>query len=296
MIDDSSRTVFYSIGSVILEAEDYLPPSYDSFLVRRDHQRVSDLFIVHTDKLHPVSKFHKRAQPADLNVWEADSPEDNYRWIFEKRDGSCTIAVDADYKRAEYAVLEELSCFPDSEVKNIISPLFQVLTECKLLQKGYAALHAATVELNGIAYAFTGPSGIGKSSRAERWCELLSAEWISGDRIAIDPYKQLACGVPWDGKEQIYRNVNCPIGAILSVKRSGKTQLIEMTMPEKIKLLCEQCFLPMWDTELLSTALQSIKCLAERVPIYELACDITDESTYKSYEAIARQTAGSMER
>ena len=253
--------VFYSIGSLILEAEDYLPHSYDSFLVRRDHQRVSDLFIVHADKLYPVSKCHKRAAPADLNVWEADSPADNYRWTFEKRDGGCTIAVDADYKRAEYAVL-----------------------------------HAATVEVNGIAYAFTGPSGIGKSSRAERWCELLSAEWISGDRIAIDPYKQLACGVPWDGKEQIYRNVNCPIGAILYVKRSGKTQLIEMTMQEKIKLLCEQCFLPMWDTELLSTVLQSIRCLAERVPVYELACDITDESTYKSYEAIARQTVGSMER
>ena len=179
---------------------------------------------------------------------------------------------------------------------DIISPLFQVLSECKLLQNGFVALHGAAVELNGIAYAFTGPSGIGKSSRAERWCKLLSAEWISGDRVAIDSYKQLAYGVPWDGKEQIHRNVNYPIGAILKVKRAEKTQLIEMTMQEKIKLLCEQCFLPMWDTELLSTALQSIRCLAERVPMYELACDISDESTYKSYEAIARQTVGNMER
>ena len=288
--------VFYSIGSLILEAEDYLPHSYDSFLVRRDHQRVSDLFITQSDKLHSVSKFHKRAELADLSVWEADSPADRYRWVFARRDGGCTIAVDADYKRAEYAVLEGLSCFPDSEVMNIISPLFQMLSECKLLQKGYVALHAAAVELNGIAYAFTGPSGIGKSSRAERWCKLLSAEWISGDRVAIGSYKQLAYGVPWDGKEQIHRNVNYPIGAILKVKRAGETQLIEMTMQEKIRLLCEQCFLPMWDTELLTTALQSIRRLAERVPIYELACDITDESTYKSYETIARQIVGNMER
>lgn len=288
--------VFYSIGSVMLEAEDSLPHSYDPFLVRHDHQRVPDLYIAHADKLHPVSKFHKRAEPAGLNVWEADSPADIYRWAFEKRDGGCSIAVDADYRRAEYAVLEALSSFPDSEVRNIISPLFQMLAECKLLQKGYVALHAAAVELNGIAYAFTGPSGIGKSSRAERWCRLLSAEWISGDRPAIDPYKQSAYGVPWDGKEQIHRNVNYPIGAILKVKRSEETQLIEMTMQEKIKLLCEQCFLPMWDTELLSTALQSIRCLAERVPIYELACDITDESTYRSYEEIVRQTVGNRER
>lgn len=288
--------VFYSIGSLMLEAEEHLPHSYDSFLIRRDHQRVPDLFIEHADKLHSVSKFHKRAEPPGLNVWEADSPADSCRWIFEKRDGGCSIAVDADYRRAEYAVLEELYSFPDSEVMNIISPLFQTLSECKLLQKGYVALHAAAVELNGTAYAFTGPSGIGKSSRAERWCRLLSAEWISGDRTAIDPYKQLAHGVPWDGKEQIHRNVNYPIGAILKVKRAGETQLIEMTMQEKIKLLCEQCFLPMWDTELLTTALQSIRCLAERVPIYELACDITDESTYRSYEAIARQTVGDIER
>ena len=288
--------VFYSIGSVMLATEEDMPHSYDSFFVRQDHQRVPDLSIVHADKLHSVSKFHKRAESTGLNVWEADSPADIYRWIFEKRDGGCSIAVDVDYKRAEYAVLEKLSCLPDSEVMDIISPLFQVLSECKLLQKGFVALHAAAIELNGIAYAFTGPSGIGKSSRAERWCKLLSAEWICGDRPAIDPYKQLAYGVPWDGKEQIHRNVNYPIGAILKVKRAEKTQLIEMTMQEKIKLLCEQCFLPMWDTELLAAALQSIRRLAERVPIYELACDITDESTYKSYEAIARQIVGNMER
>ena len=75
--------VFYSIGSLILEAADHLPHSYDSFLVRRDHQRVSDLFIAHADRLQSVSKFHKRAEPAGLNVWEADSPADLYRWTFE---------------------------------------------------------------------------------------------------------------------------------------------------------------------------------------------------------------------
>ena len=288
--------VFYSIGSVMLATEEDMPHSYDSFFVRQDHQRVPDLSIVHADKLHSVSKFHKRAEMVGLNVWEADSPADMYRWIFEKRDGGCTIAADADYKRAEYAVLEDLSCFSDSEVMHIISPLFQVLSECKLVQKGFVALHAAAVELNGIAYAFTGPSGIGKSSRAERWCKYLSAEWISGDRPAIDSYNQLAYGVPWDGKEQVYRNVHYPIGAVFKVKRAEETQLFEMTMPGKIKLLCEQCFLPMWDTGLLSTALQSIRRLAERVPMYELACDITEESIYKSYEAIARQTVGKREK
>ena len=280
--------VFYLVGPLMLEAEDSLPPSYDSFLARRDHQKLPDLFITQSDKLHSVSKFHKRAELADLSVWEADSHADRYRWVFARQDGGCTIAVDAGYHRAEYAFLENLSCFPKSEVMNIISPLFQLLAECKLLQKGCVALHAAAVELDGIAFAFTGPAGIGKSSRAERWCEFLSAKWICGDRPAIDPYRQLAYGVPWDGKEQIYRNVNCPIGAILKVKRSAETQLTEMTMQEKVKLLCEQCFLPMWDTELMSTVLQSIRCLAERVPIYELACDVTEESTYKSYEAIAR--------
>jgi len=289
--------VFYSIGSLMLETEDYLPHSYDSFLVRRDHQEMPGLSITHADKLHSVSKFHKRADLDGLSVWEADpSAEVNYRWVFERPDGGCTVAVDAGYNRAEYAFLEKFSCFPKSEVMDMIGPFFQLLAECKLLQKGFAALHAAAVELNGAAYAFTGPSGIGKSSRAERWCELLSAEWISGDRPAIDSYKQFAYGVPWDGKEQIYRNVNYPVGAILKVKRAEETQLTGMTMQEKIKLLCGQCFLPMWDTELMSAALQSIRRLAERVPIYELACDITDESTYKSYEAVARQTVGMVER
>ena len=133
----------YLVGPLMLEAEDSLPPSYDSFLARRDHQKLPDLFITQSDKLHSVSKFHKRAELADLSVWEADSPADRYRWVFARRDGGCTIAVDAGYHRAEYAFLENLSCFPKSEVMNIISPLFQLLAECKLLQKGCVA-HALT--------------------------------------------------------------------------------------------------------------------------------------------------------
>ena len=43
------------------------------------------------------------------------------------------------------------------------------------------------------------------------------AEWLSGDRPGIRLTKSavLACGMPWDGKERIYRNAAVPLLAHL---------------------------------------------------------------------------------
>ena len=41
--------------------------------------------------------------------------------------------------------------------------------ECLLIRRGYVSLHAACIECDGAAIAFTGDSGVGKSTRAKAW-------------------------------------------------------------------------------------------------------------------------------
>ena len=102
----------------------------------------------------------------------------------------------------------------------------------------------------------------------------------------MDGSHGIVYGVPWDGKEAIHRNVSRPLGAILKVKRSSASQIREMTDGEKLQLLSEQTFFPLWDTELAAISQHSLKRLIHRVPIYELSSDITDESMRKAYEII----------
>lgn len=274
--------MYYSICSLIVEA-DTLPQSYQPFLISNE-TRPKDIDLSIKRIAKPLSSGHRQkiAELPFIIIWKELFSGDRFRWIYEARNGFGTLSVDADYTHAELYCLDLFNRFAGE----LSRPFIQLLIECKLIKTGISVLHSACVELNGIAYAFTGPSGIGKSSRAGKWCELFSAEWISGDRPAIDGDRAIVYGVPWDGKEAIHRNVSRPLGAILKVKRSCTTQIREMAEGEKFQLLSEQTFFPLWDTELAAISQHSLKRLIHSVPIYELSGDITDESMRKAYGII----------
>ena len=121
---------------------------------------------------------------------------------------------------------------------------------------------------------FTGDSGIGKSTRAKTWVDALGAEFISGDRPAVrlEENGSVACGVPWDGKEQIFRNVERPLHAILEVRRAPFTRLRRLTQEQAYRVLVRQCFIPMWDPDTAALAMVNVKRLCRITPVYRLFC------------------------
>ena len=146
--------------------------------------------------------------------------------------------------------------------------------ECRFVHEGVLSLHAACVEEGGRAVCFTGDSGIGKSTRAKTWVDALGAEFISGDRPAIrlEADGCTACGVPWDGKEQIFRNVERPLHAILEVRRAPFTRLRRLTQEQAYRALIRQCFIPMWDPDTAALAMVNVKRLCRITPVYRLFC------------------------
>lgn len=146
--------------------------------------------------------------------------------------------------------------------------------ECRFVHEGVLSLHAACVEEGGRAVCFTGDSGIGKSTRAKAWAEALGAEFISGDRPAIRLEAEgcTACGVPWDGKEQIFRNVERPLHAILEVRRAPFTRLRRLSAEQAYRVLVRQCFIPMWDPDTAALAMVNVKQLCRITPVYRLFC------------------------
>ena len=276
---------FFSICSLLVDT-DIIPSSYLPFLLQEDNSCENVDLIIRRSK-QPFSSINliKTADLPDMIIWKDISPQNEYSWIFEARNGLFKFLVDKEYTRVMcYNIMEFNSI--NMEFDDILGIYLGIIIECKLVQRGFAVLHSACVELNGVAYAFTGPSGIGKSTRARKWCELLSAEWISGDRPAIHAKYGLVYGVPWDGKEKIYRNVQYPLGAILKVNRSVETRIVTLSNKELLRLLCEQSFVPLWDTGLAEKSLQSLIQLINRVTIIELSCDITNESCKKAYEIV----------
>lgn len=162
----------------------------------------------------------------------------------------------------------------ETELCNATRFLLRTAFECRFCHEGIVSLHAACVELDGFAVAFTGHSGLGKSTRAKAWVDGLGAQWISGDRPAVRLERDgsTACGVPWDGKEQIFRDVEAPLRCILEVRRSPANYVRALSEEQARRVITQQCFIPMWDTDSAVLALSNARSLIRKTPVYRVFC------------------------
>lgn len=239
------------------------------------YYKIADLIVESARELSSYYDFLCEPSKADVTVTETGKlpppgSEVVSRAIAHRRiDGGWFFHDESTEKRGlyvsgDYSQLQILGT-NDPMVMGFINEsewFIRLAIECMLTKRGYISLHAAAVEMQGKAYAFSGPSGIGKSTRANAWKEAFGAELINGDRPLIDTYKLELYGVPWDGKEQCFRNVHYPLKAICEVRRSESAYIREMNFNQRRKLLLQQSFLPMWDTETAFIQMANIARLA----------------------------------
>lgn len=166
--------------------------------------------------------------------------------------------------------------------------LLRTAFECRFCYEGIVSLHAACVELDGFAVAFTGKSGLGKSTRARAWVEGLGAQFISGDRPAVRLEKDgcVACGVPWDGKEQIFRDVERPLKCILEVRRSPANYVRRLSEEQARQVIMQQSFIPMWDTDAAVMAIANVRGLIQKTPVYRVFCGAEAEDARAIYDIL----------
>lgn len=187
------------------------------------------------------------------------------------------VLASPDGKSIQYSVLNEDTCI-----------LIRFALCCYAQYHGIVSLHAACVELDGFAVAFTGHSGLGKSTRARAWVEGLGAQWISGDRPAVRLEKEgsTACGVPWDGKEQIFRDVERPLRCIMEVRRSPANYVRKLTADQARQLIMQQSFVPMWDTDAAVMAMANVRKLVRQTPVYRVFCGPDAEDAKAIYDIL----------
>lgn len=204
-------------------------------------------------------------------------------WLFEEQSANhgAQLLASADYSRLFFHQ-------PATVSGEISMRLLRLPLECGFVHEGVLSLHAACVEVGGRAVCFTGDSEIGKSTRAQAWIQELGARFISGDRPAIrlEADGCTACGVPWDGKEQIFRNVERPLSAILEVRRAPFTRLRRLTVDQAYGVLMRQSFIPMWDADTAALAMTNVRRLSRIVPVYRLFCAPDASAARETYRML----------
>lgn len=209
------------------------------------------------------------------------------RWLFCGSNGNAIpcVTASADYRQMDAYVAELTAGETEgSPIRFLLRSAF----ECRFCYEGIVSLHAACVEVGDFAVAFTGPSGMGKSTRAAAWMKAFGAQLISGDRpaVRIEEHGSMACGVPWDGKEQIFRDVEKPLLCIMEVRRSKSNYLRRLNREQSRKLIIQQSFMPMWDTDAAFMAMANVSALIRKTPVYRVFCGPSAEDAREVYDIL----------
>lgn len=159
----------------------------------------------------------------------------------------------------------------------------------KLLEYDGIILHAAVISVDDKAYAFSAPSGTGKSTHIKLWKKAFGdrVSIVNGDKplIRYIDGKLYAYGTPWCGKEGYNANTKAPLNSICFISRA-KVNSIERIDPNKaLPRIFTQLLMPDNESQT-DKFFTMLNLIFDNVKFYSLGCNMDIEAAYVAYEGM----------
>ena len=142
-----------------------------------------------------------------------------------------------------------------------------------LLKYDGMMLHSSDIELEGGAYLFSGPSGVGKSTHTSLWQkEFPSARLFNDDKPALRKIDGVwyAYGTPWSGKHGININMRVPLRGICFLRQGDENKIRRLTGVAAVSAIMSQTIRGFKTERGLDKLVNILGQLVEDIPIYEL--------------------------
>ena len=166
--------------------------------------------------------------------------------------------------------------------------------------------HGSCVAVDGSAYLFTAKSGVGKSTHAKLWCDLLGerAVMVNDDKPLIHVKEEadrnllpegateqgqdwskedcqdsnvIVYGTPYNGKHRRGSNIAVPLKAICVLERADTNSIEETGGSEIFPILLQQAFRPE-EKALYAHTIGLIGKMSGRLKFYRLHCNMDIEA------------------
>ena len=207
-----------------------------------------------------------------------DCHQGNFRIFYCNSPRTAAFAVTEHFKNGNI----EISVLPDSlsYFTGTAGIFNRIGMETLLLQHRGMLLHASLIKYAGKAIAFTGPSGVGKSTQADLWKQHYAAQIINGDRavLRMDAAGWNAYGSPYAGTSGIYKNDSAPLAAIILLEQAKENSLQPLTEAEAFRMIYPEVTMHRWDRAFMEKATDLYLQLLQQVPVYRLACLPTESA------------------
>ena len=160
-----------------------------------------------------------------------------------------------------------------------------------LFDRGVLMTHGSTVAVDGKAYLFTAKCGTGKSTHTRLWRQVFGdrAVMVNDDKpfLKITESGVLACGSPWSGKHGLDTNITAPLQGICILQRGTENQIHRITPEDAIPMLLHQSYCPL-DPEKRVRFEELVSLLAEKTPLWQMACNMDPSAAEVSHSAMCR--------
>lgn len=213
--------------------------------------------------------------------WLCDEPPDEHVVLGQ---------ADIDAERLRSAHQDERAGrpaheFSDSYLETLA--LYRKIAEVMVAHDA-VVFHGCVLAVDGRAYVFTAPSGIGKTTHARYWLRMVEGAYVlNGDKplLRMRDGMAYACGTPWRGKEGMGVSEDLPLGGICILERAEEPRIASESLAGALGMLVRQTYRPESPAYFVR-CVELIGQIGTSVPLWRMGCTLDERCALVSHQAM----------
>ncbi len=210
-------------------------------------------------------------EPPYVHVFDCDSA---HVFGFSASEEKIDLMVSVSHDLKE-GIVEMDSLDNDADLYFAVCNAVMLMYAMSTFDKDTLLIHASAVCYQNSGYAFTAPSGTGKSTHSRLWTEnIQDARLLNDDNpvVRVIDGSPVIFGSPWSGKTPCYRNESYPLKAIINLHQAPENRIEQLKGIKAYASFHPSCSCMRWNRQIADGVNRTIEKLLGCCSFYRLDC------------------------